>query len=503
MRVESIQVRRGRLGRCRTASVPDGRTLPVAAALVAMLLLASAVAAQEATEPGPGSAPSPQEAPSPDSNAPAPAEATDEEPAASVSGSVTSRATVGGGPDRLSTRLGLDWLAGRWAGGFSAEFSSETSDGAILGRSGVGSFDLPERWVSFRSRGDRPLELRLGTARGITFGQGLVLGSPTFDGIELLAPITQRQSLTFVAGRTESLDVDDFEENLDPFAPPRDLGDDGDLTGLRHETRMGTGVLGLSLLRASTDGAPAIGLAGVDFAFSRGLVDFASEFATLDTGGFGAYARLTLSPADAVGITLEGRRYSDFSSPLDSAPRYEGLSAADPRDETGGVLRVDFAPTSKLSGTVSFDYSNGGDPALLKSSVRRDTRLALRWALAERTSLSYGFELEDLSTGRDGRIHSLALTHAFKKYGRLSTRLSKDGSTEDRRESFRASWRLPLNGRKVTVLADATLRREETLTKEFQAGVSLRLGASSFLTARVTVADDSPESLDVTWYRRF
>ena len=423
-----------------------------------------------------------------------------------VSGSIQSRATIQGGPgnDRLSTRLGLEWLAGRWSGGFSLELSNDRGDGALLGRDGVGSLDLTERYVAFTSRGPRPVELRLGTARGVTFGQGLVLGSPTFDGLQLVADVTERQRLIVLAGRTESLDPDDLlDDDLGLFPSDDDLGDDGRLVGVRHEIRRGTGLVGVNLVHAKLDGAPAAGLGSVDWAFSRGMLDFASEIAVHDGGGFGAYARTSLTPSDTWGVSIEARRYQHFLSPLDAAPRYEGLSSADPQDESGGVLRFDFAPTARFSGTASFDYSQGGDAGPGKSSVRRDARLALRFALTERTSLAYGFELEDLADGRDGRVHSLLLTQSFERWGRLSARFSFDRATADPRDSLRVSWRCPLRSRKVTLLLDATLRRDEKLSKELQAGISLRLGSSSFLTCRATISDDESESVDVTWYRRF
>lgn len=493
-------------------------------ALMALLLVAREASAQESAAPA-GDATAPAEpsvgvsgspeAPAEPAEAPAPAPSAEPqadageagaEPAASVTGSIQTRATIQGGDgnDRLSTRLGLEWLAGRFSGGFSLELSNDRGDGALWGKDGVGSLELSERWLGWRSRGPRHVELRLGTSRGITFAEGLVLGSPTFDGLELSADVTPRQRLIVLAGRTESLDPDDLiDDDLGLFPDDDLLGSDGELAGLRHEIRRGAGLVGVNLVHAKAEGSGALALGSADWAFSRGIVDFSSEIAANEHGGWGAFARTSVTPSDAWGVTVEARRYEDFQSPLDAAPRYEGLSSADEQDETGGLVRFDFAPTARFSGTASFDYSQGGESGPGKASVRRDARLALRWALTDSTSLAYGFELEDLSAGRDGRIHSLLLTHSFEKMGRLSARFSFDRASADPRDGLRVSWRVPLRSRKMTFLLDATLRREEKLTKELQAGFSLRLGTSSFLTCRATVTDDDSESIDVTWYRRF
>lgn len=426
---------------------------------------------------------------------------------AKVSGSVTTRATaeVGRSP-QLTTRLGLEWLAGRWSGGFSLNLGNDSSRRSVLARDGVGALHVPERWAAWKSGGPHAVELRLGTARGVTFGQGLVLGSPTFDGIELFADLTPRQRIVALAGRTESLDPNDLvRDDLSLFPRDDKLGNDGELVGLRHETRAGQGLVGVNLLRASASasGVSARALGSADWSFTKGMVDFASEVAVVGDAGYGAYVRASVTPSESWGVTVEGRRYSDFLSPLDSAPRYQGLSASDPQDETGGLVRLDFSPAQRFSGSVSFDYSQGGDPGVTKAGVRRDARATLRWAVSDSTSLTYGFELEDLPSGHDGTVHSMLLSQSFRKNGRLSARLSIDRASSDRRDALRVSWRRPIKGKKLTLLIDQTMRREKTTTQELQAGFSLRMGSASFLTCRATVKDGGPESIDVTWYRRF
>lgn len=538
MQVECVQPRK-RSDQQRIQAVVRADARPGAArvlavlTLLSLLLLAGRASAQEGAEPT--EVPTADDAASVRSGEPAPQDDSPEtpqpgdaspgltlfeqpvslvetaspeapsEPKARVTGSIQTRATIQGGDgnDRLSSRLGLEWLAGRWSGGFSLELSND-DDGTLWGREGVGSLDLSERWLGWTSRGPRRIDLRLGTARGITFAEGLVLGSPTFDGLELSMDVTKRQRLIIVAGRTESLDPDDLlDDDLGLFPDDDLLGNDGRLAGLRHEIRRGASLLGVNLLHAEAEGADAAMLGSADWAFTRGPVDFSSEVAFDGDGGWGAFARTSVTPAETWGVTVEARRYQDFKSPLDAAPRYEGLSSSDEQDEVGGLVRFDFAPFARFSGSASFDYSQGGETGPGKSNVRRDTRLALRWALGESTTLAYGFELEDLAKGRDGRVHSLLLTHSFEKYGRLSARFSFDRAGEDPRDSLRVSWRCPVRGRKMTVLVDATLRLEEKLTKELQAGFSMRLGTSSFLTCRATITDDDSESVDVTWYRRF
>jgi hypothetical protein len=474
---------------------------------------ATATTTSANVNPTPGFAPAVAPAVAP---AAAPAEAAAAAPAAipaaapakddvSISGSIQTRATIKGGPgnDSLSARLGLEWLAHRWSGGFSLEASNDRGSSPLFGRDGVGSIDLTERWVEWTSHGSR-LDLRLGTARGVTFGQGLVLGSPTFDGLQAIAQVAEHQRLIVLAGETDSLDPDDLvDRDIGLFPSGDDLGNDGRLVGLRDEITRGASLVGFNLLHAQADGGDTAHLASADWAFQRGIVDFASEVAVRDHGGWGAFARTSVTPSQSFGVTIEGRRYSHFKSPLDAAPRYEGLSSSDEQDETGAVVRFDFAPTDRFSGSASYDWSRGGDSGPGKPNLRRDARLTLRWALTDRSSLSYGFELEDLPDARDGRVHSLLFTQSFEKWGRLSARFSFDRATADPRDSLRISWRCPLRGRRTTLLLDATIRREESLKKEFQAGASFRLGSSSFLTLRGTLTDDDTESVDVTWYRRF
>ena len=96
------------------------------------------------------------------------------------------------------------------------------------------------------------------------------------------------------------------------------------------------------------------------------------------------------------------------------------------------------------------------------------------------------------------------MTHAFADGGRLSGRVSADASSPGTRTTVRLNYRRPLLGRRLTLLVDDTLRHERgSLRSTLQVGTSVRLGASSYLTVRGTLADGEPEGLDITWYRRF
>jgi hypothetical protein len=266
----------------------------------------------------------------------------------------------------------------------------------------------------------------------------------------------------------------------------------------------------MNLLAARATGTPRADLSSVDLAWTHGPLDVAGEVAARHGGGTAAYARADVTPSDKWGIGVEARRYENFASPLGSAPLYGGLTAGDERDEIGGLVRADFAPTRRFSGSVSWDWSRGPDKSGAGAGagaggtlLRRDARLALRWSLGERTSLAYGFEHEDLSKGRDGRVHSLLAATTFEKAGRLAVRLSLDEAAEDPRKTIRVSYRLPLRQRKVTLLVDDTLRLDDVSNNRLQAGASVRLGKLSFLTVRGTLAQGEADTVDVTWYRRF
>jgi hypothetical protein len=428
-----------------------------------------------------------------------------------VAGSLSLRAGLreGGGNDRLSARLSLEWAAGRWAGGFTAEFENAMREGAIHSEDGIGSFDLSERWIGWRHDGLRnEVDLRLGTSFGLRFGEGLVLGSASFEGLTARVGLGRRWELAAVAGRTDVLDpYDFFEEPLDLLPEEEEfLGTQGELAGLRVQFEAADGVqLAANLLRARADGTPWAGLASLDFALSRGALDLAGELAAREEGGTAAYLRGDWSPAEKWGLGFEHRRYSDFVSPVGNPPLYTGLSAGSERDETGWLLRFDWLPTERFSASLAFDYSSGGgkqDAGV--AGVRRAHRLELHWLASERSSVSYGFELEDLAGGRDGSIHSILATHAFEDGGRLSGRLQLDFSTPDSRQTLRVNYRRPFAGRRVTLLVDDTLRREGgSVLNSLQVGASLRLGLGSHLTVRGTLADGEANGLDLTWYRRF
>lgn len=426
-----------------------------------------------------------------------------------MNGSVTVRAstTEGRGNDRHSARLGLEWRAGRWAGGFTAAFENTRLQGAIAHRSGIGTFDLPERWIGWKRQMRRSaVSARIGTSPSVRFGEGLVLGAATFDGLHLTLDAGAKTTVTTLLGRTDTIDPADFYD--EPFtlfpSEDEDLGRKGDLFGVRTEVRPRRAtVVGVNLLGARTDGVPTARLASVDVAASRGVVDLAMEAARDDDGGTGLYLRTDITPGDAFGIGIEHRRYESFVSPLGSAPRYGGLSASDDHDEDGWLLRFDFAPARRFSGSVSFDYSAGG-PKSAGPTVRRDHRVALQWTLTRTAALSYGFELEDLHGGYDGTQHSLLFTRSFARGGRFSARYGLDRTTPGHASTLRLGYRVPLMDRRVTLLFDDTIRHEDgSATNALSAGASFRVKTSSFVTVRGTLEDGAPESADVTWYRRF
>jgi hypothetical protein len=426
-----------------------------------------------------------------------------------VSGSLTARMGLREGPgnDRLSARLSVEWAAGRWSGGFTAQLENAALEGAIDHEPGIGSFDLPERWVAWKHETpERSIALRLGTVYGVRFGEGLVLGAASFDGLQLTLDEGRRLRVVTLAGRTDTIDPEDFFDEPFTLFPgdDEDLGRDGHLAGVRIETRpWEASTIGVSLLAARGAGTPTARLASMDLAASRGPVDVGAEVAASEGGGSAFYVRTDITPWEALGFGVEHRRYRRFLSPLGNQARYEGFSSSDDRDETGWLLRMDFAPTRRFSGSWSFDLSEGGDKQA-GPTLRRDHRLALSFTLDEKTALSYGFELEDVGGGYDGRVHSLLLSRAFEHGGRLSARLSVDDATEAGSRSLRLGYRVPLLDRRFTLLLDDTLRRDERSTlNELSIGGSFRVTDSAFLTVRGTLADAEPNGLDVTWYQRF
>lgn len=429
---------------------------------------------------------------------------------AQVAGSLSIRSSLreGAGNDRFSSRLGLEWAAERWSGGFTAEFENATGSGGIFAEEGLGSFDLPERWVTWTNQGPQTsVELRLGTSFGLRFAEGLVLGSASFEGLAARVD-RDRWQLTALAGRSETLDPTDFyDEPPTLFDPDEEfLGNRGELLGARVAVQATDGlVLGVNALQARADGSPWVLLGSVDFAWNRGGLDLSGEFASRDGGGSAAYLRGDWSPSDLWGLGFEHRRYDDFVSPVGNAPLYSGLSAGSERDEEGLLLRLDLMPTERFSASVAFDYSAGGgkDDAGL-ARVRRAHRLELDYLLSERTSLSYGLEFENTAGGDDGVIHSMLVTHSFVDGGRLSGRLQVDGSSAGTRSTMRVNYRRPFFNRRLTLLVDDSLRRSAGHTMNtLQLGASVKLGGSSHLTVRGTLADGEANGLDLTWYRRF
>lgn len=470
---------------------------------------------------GPVPALSPAKAPGPEAKKP---EATSRPPATQApagagprpdapnarsgfSGSVTTRAVVSGGKgnDKLSSRLGLEWHAGAWTGGFAAQLENGPIPGAVFHVTGAGSLDIPERWIawSHSSARNRSVQARLGTAYGVRFGQGLVLGSASFDGLQLTMDASRRVRVLAIAGRTETLDPQRLIDlPLELFPRTQNLGKDGRLEGMRVEMRPGDSLtFGVNALEASATGTPTARLFSTDASWTRGMVDVAAEIAAREDGGAAVFVRTDVTPSESWGLTIEGRRYAHFLSPLGAPPLYGGLSSGDAADETGGLLRADFSPTRRLSGSWSLDYSEAGGKT--GAGVRLDHRLSLRLAVGKRTSLAWGFEYEDQAGGHDGMVQSLLATTAFEHGGRLAARLSIDRATPEPRDTLRTSYRLPLHHRKVTFLVDDTLRLQGTGRHQLQLGGSFRVGQASFLTVRGTLADDAPESVDMTWYRRF
>lgn len=430
---------------------------------------------------------------------------------ASIDGSLTLRyqASEGSGNDRASARLSLEWLAGRWSGGFTALLENQVLDGAIHSEPGIGSLDLPERWIGWSRELERTaLDFRLGTAHGLRFGEGLVFGAARFDGLQAAIEHGPMRFIA-VAGRTESLTPEDFLfEPLTLFPPDEEetFGSDGELAGVRAEITASERLrVGTTLLSARADGLPRADLAGVDVWWTKGRLDLSAELAARSGGGHAMFLRADVVASDEVVVGIERRDYRDFGSPLGNAPLYGGLSAGDDRDEDGWLLRVDFVPHERISGSWSFDYSDArGKQDEGAAGVRRDHRLALDFRVGERTAIGYGFELEDTSGGEDGQIHSVLVSHAFESGGRLSGRLSLDRSTPGWRTTMRTSWRQPLAGRRITLLFDDTVRIEGgSIAHAFTAGLSMRVGESSFITVRATTEAGAADSIDATWYRRF
>jgi len=428
-----------------------------------------------------------------------------------LTGTLTLRSTVSGGDgnDRMAAHSSLEWRVRHWSGGLTLNLENTEQDGALWQQSDIGSLDLTERWMGWSWGKQRPMELRLGTSRGVSFAEGLVLGSPTFDGLEFVADATQRVRLHALVGTTEALDPKDLYADEEPFGlfptdDIEDLGDDGRLAALRVEGFPRENLrIGGSIVGAEATDTPTAELLAADAAWSHGMLDLAGEVARRSDGGTGGFLRATMQPVEAHAVTVELRRYADFYSPLSSVPRYAGLSPSDEHDERGALVRYDFSPWKRVSGSVSTDYSQGGDKTTLGATVRRDYRLALRWSITDRTTLAWGIEAEDVAGGHDGRTASVLATHSFMKWGRLTGRLFVDRATGEPRDSLRVGWRVPLCDRKLTLLVDGRIERAGATRKELELGASWRLDAASSITGRVTLAQDAPESVDVTWYRRF
>ena len=427
---------------------------------------------------------------------------------ARMGGSLTLRygAREGAGNDRMSARLGVDWELRHWSGGISALLENTILDDAIHVEEGVGSFELSERWIGWaRDLGRTNVDLRLGTAHGLRFGEGLVLGAPSFDGIQLQVSPGPRLRLIALAGRTDVIDPEDFFAEPIGLFPIDDefLGKRGSLAAVRAELGDDGMLMGWSLVDARADGLPTARLLSADLAFHRGRVDFSGEAGVRDGGGTALFARTDVSLADGLTLGIERRQYRDFASPLGNAPLYTGLSSSSERDEDGWLLRMDFAPTERVSGTWSADYSKGLDSSG-KREVKLDHRLALNFALTEKTAVAVGFEYEDVRLGIDGQVHSLLLTHSFDGGARLAARLSVDRSTPGTDTTLRLAWRRPIANRRLTLLVDDSIRSSGgSIENSLVLGTSVRLGTSSQLTVRATMADAEPNSLDVSWYRRF
>ena len=427
-----------------------------------------------------------------------------------VSGSLSVRSALreGSGNDRFSSRLGLEWSAGRWSGGFTAEFENSRREGAVFHEPGLGSVDLPERWLAWTNDGPKTsVELRLGTSFGLRFAEGLVLGSASFEGLSARVE-RQRWRLMALAGHTEVLDPTDFfDEPLDLLDPDDEfLGNEGELAGMRFEVQATADlVLGVNALQARADGTPWALVGSVDFAYRRGALDLSGELASRDGGGNAVYVRGDWTPSEYWGIGFEHRRYDDFVSPVGNAPLYTGLSAGSERNEEGLLLRVDLMPTERFSASVAFDYSAGSNKDATSSArVRRAHQLELDWLVSERTSLSYALEYENVAGGDDGIIHSFLATHSFQGGGRFSGRLQFDASSPGTRTNLRLNYRRPFLNRRLTLLIDDTIRRDSGRTlNTLQLGASVRLGGSSHLTVRGTLADGEANGLDLSWYRRF
>lgn len=481
-----------------TGGTIGGRSWRAGAWLVALLVLAAPGGASEDASGGPESG---------DANA----DSAAGEPGATFAGSWTARYTArsGDGNDRASLRLSVEWSAGAFSGGFTAQAESTRLEGGVGHVEGIGSVDLPDRWVGWRRGGEAwDVDLRLGSTHGVQFGEGLVLGAPSFDGMLLTAARGASFELTAVAGETEAVAPEDFFVEPITLFPLDDqpTGADGRLIGLRAQVVPRPGlVLGVNALEATADKLPSATLGGLDASWSRGDFEVFAELALRDGGGTAAYVRADADVTPGLHLGIERRDYRRFASPLGNAPLYGGMSAGSDRDEDGWLLRADVLAASWLTVSWSFDYSRSREKAPgVDASVRRDHRLTLDFVLAPRTALAYGVQFEDQAGGDDGVLHSLLLTHSFARAGRLSSRLAVNATTPGTRTTLRTSYRLPLKGRRVTLLFDDTLRHQDgSLTTSFVAGASLRLHESSFLTLRATAGSGDTEAVDLTWYRRF
>lgn len=422
----------------------------------------------------------------------------------SVSGSLTARGSFTGGDanDRLSSRLSLEWLAGGWSGGFTLNL--ENSDtGGLWRPDDVGSLDMPERWLGWSHAGAHPVELRLGTAYGLRFGEGLVLGAASFEGMQLILDATPRTRYVVLAGDTDALDPAEVNDVPPLFPGQEQLGTNGRLAGVRAEIRPTDSLtFGVNGLGAELEDGPSTTLVSVDTSWSRGIADISAEFARRD-GGTGAFVRTTLSKNETWGLSFELRHYDDFLSPVGNPPAYAGLTGGNTHDERGALVRYDFTPVPWLSGSLSTDWSEEAAKAAGDKTRRIDNRLTLRFVISKTTSLAWGVEHEMNEDGRDGTVQSFLSTTAFKRGGRLAARLQFDRATEEARDSLRLSYRLPLWNRRITLMVDDTLQRDdEGLDNEFEVGGSFKVGDASFVTLRATLAN-GPETVDVTWYQRF
>lgn len=343
-------------------------------------------------------------------------------------------------------------------------------------------FDLTERFLELFGHPfgeDLRVFGKAGNLRNVSFGQGLILGAATPDGLSLDLDWKENLHFRMVWGEDTSstellggrLAFDAFDEQL---------------------------TIGISMVDVNANDNSEGGLTlGADLRFSNNFLDAVVELADVHGGGKGYYAKTTFWYFPNLRFFATYRHYDEFGLRVNNAPIYQGTTGGDDVNDISYQGGVYWDPFDFMSLTARIEHAQRPD----ESGERRDAFLEARFDLWEggRFTASTEYEL-DRDAEAINRLTIADFSQRFKDGPSISVNYTRDDRDRSVIDTLRGGVRYSMSEH-VTVEYTHTLRLEGRSEEHiFQPRILWNISDSFFFSVRYTRSDDRDvdDTLDLT-----